>query len=142
VLVLADFDTYPRKTIGRLSHTRTLASRGAVSAAVGALALCVTVGGCGSSTHKRTAKPVATPKPVATLNTRTVAEAIVQSIQKEKHLTATVSCPPNIPQKKGYGFTCVATTYASAHGKKTAVHTAFTVKQINDLGNVYYSSPR
>jgi hypothetical protein len=118
-----------------LSHTRTLASRGAVLAAVGALALGVTVGGCGSSTHKRTAKPV------ATLNTSTVAEAIVQSIQKEKHLTATVTCPPHIPQKKGYRFKCVATTYNTVHGKKTPVYTQFTVNQINNLGNVYYASP-
>ena len=136
LLVLANPETYPRKTIGRLSHTSPLACRGVVLAAVGALALGVTVGGCGSSTHKRAAKPV------VTLNTSRVAEAIVQSIQKEKHLTATVSCPPDIPQKKGYDFTCVATTYAKAHGKRIAIHTAFSVKQINNLGNVYYSSPQ
>lgn len=111
-------------------------SRRAVLAAAGTISLGAIVGGCGSSTHKRAAKPV------VKLNTSRVAEAIVQSIQKEKHLTATVSCPPDVPQKKGRDFTCVATTYTKAHGKKTAVHTAFTVNQINDLGNVYYSSPQ
>lgn len=115
-----------------------LASRRAPAAAVAVIAAAA-LSACGSSSdHKKPAKPaVATP----TLNTNTVAEAIVQSIQEEKKLTATVKCPTDVPQKKGHDFNCVATTYRTVSGKRTPVYTQFTVTQVNDRGDVYYSSP-
>jgi hypothetical protein len=110
-----------------------LSSRRSVLAATGALTLAVAVGACGLSPKRK--------KPAPTLNTKRVAQAIVDSIKQEKNLKATVSCPPNVPQKKGYSFNCTATTYTTTNGKKTPVYTRFTVNQINDRGNVYYSSP-
>jgi hypothetical protein len=111
---------------------RLLASRRAMLAATGALSLGAGVGACGSSSHG---------KRVVKLDTKRVAQAIVDSIKQEKNLKATVSCPPDVPQKKGSSFKCTATTYTTTNGKKTPVYTAFTVNQINDRGNVYYSSP-
>ena len=96
---------------------------------------------CGSSTSHPKPALGATGKALH-LDTARVALAIKASIKSEKGLSATVSCPPNIPQRKGFAFTCTATTYARFHGKRVPVKTPFTVTQTNDLGNVYYASPR
>lgn len=43
------------------------------------------------------------------LNTVRVQRAIQASIQSQRHLSSTVSCPVNIVQKSGVVFNCVAT---------------------------------
>lgn len=109
---------------------RWLALSGAVVLAAEALAAC---GG--------SASPAASGKPAAhgTLNTPRVALAIENSILTERHIHATVVCPPNVPQEQGLTFTCVATTYTKGHHP---VHTMFTVSQTDGAGHVYYQSPK
>jgi hypothetical protein len=103
------------------------------AAALAALALTA----CGgSSSSKGSGKPT----PVGTLNTPRVALAIEHSILTERHIKAKVTCPPNIPQEKGFTFTCVATTL-SKKGHHP-IHTTFTVSQTDSAGHVYYQSPK
>jgi hypothetical protein len=122
---------------------------GRAAAAATAVGLAVALSACGSSsTHshaknaKHAATTPATTKPHVMLDTERVARAITLSIKAEKHLAATVACPPTVPQQKGHSFTCVATTHSRVNGKRVPVHTVFTVSQTNDLGNVYYQSPQ
>jgi hypothetical protein len=83
-----------------------------------ALAATAVLAGCGGSSQ------------VVILNTEKVERAIEQSIAQKRHLTAQVSCPSGVHQKKGLSFTCVATL---PHGT-----TVFDVKQVDGRGNVTY----
>jgi hypothetical protein len=42
------------------------------------------------------------------LNEAVVERAVAQSILKQRHIYATVDCPPNVPQQAGRVFTCTA----------------------------------
>jgi hypothetical protein len=89
---------------------------------VGAAALAMLVSGCGSSVPAKT-------QPTQ-LDTHSVAEAIQQSILKERHTSASVSCPLGIEEKAGVKFVCVAQTGAT--------RTQFVVTEQNDKGYVTY----
>lgn len=75
--------------------------------------------GCGTSTSK--------------LNTVTVERAIANSILTERHIHATVSCPPRIPQQKGRVFTCTARPAVGAY--------PVSVTEIDGNGHVRYGNP-
>jgi hypothetical protein len=94
---------------------------------------------CGSSSSSSsTATTTAAQVPTHLLNTKRVALAIEQSILSERQLHAKVTCPAAVPQAKGRTFTCLAAT--QSHRQR--VRTVFTVFQQNDLGKVYYASPK
>jgi len=104
-----------------------------------ALACSVMITACGSSSSP-SGSPTAQGKTF--LNTKRVAAAITASILSERAIHASVVCPPRVPQVKGLKFSCVASTYATAHGHRKLVHTVFTVFQKDNDGNVYYESPK
>jgi hypothetical protein len=103
------------------------------------LLVLTTVSACGGSSSSP-GSPSGKPAANGTLNTPRVALAIEQSILSERHIHASVVCPANIPQEKGFTFTCVATTYTSKGHHP--VHTTFTVSQTDSAGHVYYQSPK
>jgi hypothetical protein len=74
---------------------------------------------CGGSSHDKTV-----------LNTEEVERSIERSIQERRKLTATVTCPVNIEQKKGNDFSC----FATVKGKRFE----FRVTQTDDNGHVTY----
>jgi hypothetical protein len=67
------------------------------------------------------------------LSTAQTKAAIEESILKQRHLHATVTCPTEVVKEKGVTFECIATT---SNGAKTTFH----VVEVNDLGRVEYSS--
>ena len=98
----------------------------------------VVLSACGSSGSSSSSTTAAVKLPTHLLNTKRVALAIQQSILSERQLHATVACPPAVPQAKGRTFTCIAAT--QSHRQR--VRTVFTVFQQNNLGKVYYASPK
>lgn len=114
------------------------ASRGRGLTGAGGLAVLAVLGlgACGGSSPNASTKAATS----GTLNTPRVALAIQQSILSERHIRAQVVCPPNVPQKKGLTFTCVATTFTKKGHH--AVHTMFSVFQTDSAGHVYYQSPK
>jgi hypothetical protein len=75
--------------------------------------------GCGASNSK--------------LNTVVVERAIANTILAERHIDATVSCPPGVPQQKGRVFTCTA---------RLAVGTyPVSVTEADGNGHVRYGNP-
>jgi hypothetical protein len=117
----------------------TTARRARWIAAAGLAGLVLSA--CGSSSSSSTSSTAATTAaqvPTHLLNTKRVALAIEQSILSERQLHAKVTCPPAVPQAKGRTFTCIAAT--ESHRQR--VRTVFTVLQQNDLGKVYYASPK
>jgi hypothetical protein len=68
--------------------------------------------------------------PKVILNTERVERAIEASIKTQRHLTAAVTCPVPIVQKKGNNFTC----FATVNGKRYP----FRVTQTDDKGHVTY----
>jgi hypothetical protein len=123
-----------------MSSSIRAAPRGAPTRRVGALAAVIVasagIAACGGSSSPSTAST--TPHANGVLDTQRVAMAIAQSIKAQRHIKATVVCPPHVPQEQGLTFTCVATTYS----RKKPVHTLFTVEQKDSNGNVYYQSPQ
>src|SRR5436305_11816444 len=104
--------------------------------ALAALLCPTTLAACGGSSNRD--DQAATAQPNGRLNTARVALAIQQSILSQRHIHATVTCPPRVLQKKGRTFTCVATTYTKVGHHP--VHTTFTVFQKDSNGNVFYQS--
>jgi hypothetical protein len=68
--------------------------------------------------------------PKVILNTERVERAIEASIKTQRHLTAAVTCPVNIEQKKGNNFTCFATVNGKSY--------PFRVTQTDGKGHVTY----
>ena len=97
--------------------------RGAIAISA-AVACAASISACGSS------KSSTTPAAGGTLNTTQTKLAIEDSILKQRHIHATVTCPPEVVKEAGRVFTCVAT---SAKGK-----TNFTVTEKNNRGYVTY----
>lgn len=93
------------------------------AAAIAALACTTLVSACGSSSKKP-------PAAVRHLNTARVAISIEQSILKQRHLHAKVSCPAVVLQEAGRNFDCVALM-------RKGVKTTFAVTQGSN-GNVTY----
>jgi hypothetical protein len=89
-----------------------------------ALASTTLISACGGSSKSPTAAPQ------RHLNTNRVAVSIEQSILKERHLHAKVSCPAVVPQEPGRNFVCVATIHKG-------LTTTFAVTQGNN-GYVTY----
>jgi hypothetical protein len=82
------------------------------------------LGGCGSSQSGQSA---------ATLETGKVERAIAQSSLAQRGVHAQVSCPADVPQAKGFTFTCAATV--------GQVDTAFVVVERDAFGHVEYEAP-
>jgi len=70
--------------------------------------------------------------PLVALNTEKVEHAIAASIAAQRHLTATVACPPEVLQKAGITFTCTATVSGSSK------RYPFEVTQVGNNGRVKY----
>src|ERR1700730_18274622 len=80
------------------------ARRGAIVGAT-ALACAALISACGSSSS--------TNSNPQKRNTARVAASIEGSILTKRHLHATVTCPPEVPQEKGKTFVCVATSQST-----------------------------
>jgi Domain of unknown function (DUF4333) len=92
------------------------------SAVAGALvAASLTLAACGSSGS------------ITTLNSRKVERAIERSSLAQRGVHAQVSCPSDVPQKKGMVFSCIALV------KDTS--TRFVVTQQDEAGHVRYEAP-
>lgn len=94
----------------------------AVLVTITALLAAALISACGSS--KSTIKD---------LDTAHVALAIQESIFEQRHIHATVRCPPTVLQEPGKNFVCIATT----RSKGVARTTSFAVTQHNN-GYVTY----
>ena len=90
----------------------------------GLLACAVGLCACGSSKSSSGER-------LSTVQTRA---AIEESIRKERHLHATVTCPSEVTKAKGTTFQCLAVTSSGAK-------TTFNVIEVNSRGAVRYSSP-
>ncbi len=73
--------------------------------------------------------------PLVVLNASAVERAITRSIQRQRHLHATVACPSPVLQKAGISFFCTAS--ANDHHNYL-----FAVTQVNDNGRVRYVEHR
>jgi hypothetical protein len=105
--------------------------RTGLAAVAGALACATLMSACGSSS-----KTTSTSNPT-NVNTAQVARSIQQSILAQRHLTATVACPPVVVAGRGKTFECVATTQSTK--KPThAIRTPFVVTIQNSRGGVTY----
>ncbi len=105
------------------------ARRGAILS-VAALACAALLGACGSSSSN-------TSSTATTLNTNRVAASIEQSILKERHIHATVTCPASVPQQKGRTFVCIASSH-STKTPSTVTKTPFKVTVETNKGYVTY----
>jgi hypothetical protein len=111
--------------------------------ALAALAGAALLSACGSSSSKTSTEGGSASG--AHLNTARIALSIEQSILKERHIHAKVSCPAVVAQETGKTFTCIATnttTVTPTGGKPTTrtVTTPFTVTVQNNRGYVTYHS--
>jgi hypothetical protein len=125
-----------------INPRRIRANRGALIAAA-ALAGAALLSACGSSSSSTTSEAGSVSG--AHLNTARIALSIEQSILKERHIHAKVSCPAVVAQQTGKTFTCVATNTATVTPKggkptTTTVTTPFTVTVQNNRGYVTYHS--
>lgn len=68
-----------------------------------------------------------------TLNTATVERSIAESILTQHRLHAKVSCPPTVPRRAGYVFTCTATFTVGSY--------PITATETNGAGHVRYENP-
>jgi hypothetical protein len=94
------------------------------------LLLALGLAACGSSA-KRSAGTQSSQTRL--LDTQKVALAIELSVLHQRDLHAQVFCPSRVPQLRGQSFTCLA--YAPK-----VMPAAFTVTQVNQAGDVQYSS--
>jgi hypothetical protein len=119
--------------------TRFIRARG--GALIAALAGAALLSACGSSSSTSGTSGSA---PTTDLNTARISKSIEESILKERHIHAKVSCPAVVPQETGKTFTCIATsTSTTSKGGKTStatVTTPFTVTVQNSRGYVTYHS--
>jgi hypothetical protein len=72
-------------------------------------------------------------EPSVTLNTGKIERAIERSSLAQRGVHPTVSCPPEIVQKKGLVFSCAAVVKGTS--------TRFVVTQQDDAGHVRYEAP-
>ncbi len=72
-------------------------------------------------------------EPSATLDAGKVERAIERSSLAQRGVRPKVSCPPEIAQEKGLGFSCTAVV--------EGVGTRFVVTQQDDAGHVRYEAP-
>jgi hypothetical protein len=72
--------------------------------------------------------------PLVVLSVSAVERAIVRSIQRQRHLPATVACPSPVLQRKGISFMCTA----MAKGR----YYHFAVTEVNDNGRIRYVEHR
>lgn len=70
------------------------------------------------------------PTPLVILNIAKVQSAITASILTQRHLRATVTCPPQVIQQEGVKFSCTAIV----NGKQYP----FSVTEVNGSGQVRY----
>ena len=68
------------------------------------------------------------------LSTAQTRAAIEESILRERHLHAAVTCPATVTKEKGATFECLA---VASNGQRTTFH----VIEVNSHGGVRYSSP-
>ncbi len=94
-----------------------------VPPAASLLACAVAVSACGSKSSG-----------YAQLSTAQTKAAIEESILKERHVHAAVTCPSEVVKEKGTTFQCLAVTSSGAK-------TTFNVIEVNSRGAVKYSSP-
>jgi len=92
------------------------------------LACAVALSACGAS------KSTSVEGGSQLLSTAQTKAAIEDSILKQRHLHATVTCPTAVIKQKGTTFQCVAATTGGAK-------TTFNVIEVNSRGGVKYSSP-
>jgi len=111
---------------------RVVGARRSTVLAAAAVLAGLPLSACGSSSNSSSTNTQ------RLLNTKGVALAIEHSIRSERHLKASVVCPFRVVEMKGRTFTCVAT---AREGKRT-ITTTFTVYQRNNVGGVYYASPK
>ena len=83
-------------------------------------AACVAVAGCGESA------------PPTVVDGAKIERAIAKSSLEQRGLKARVTCPRNVPQKKGRSFSCTAVV-----GHTT---TRFEVTQTDGHGHVHYEA--
>ena len=88
------------------------------------LACAAPLAACGSSKGSGAAQ----------LSTAQTRAAIEESILRQRHIRATVTCPSGVARAKGVTFQCLAVSSSGAR-------TTFNVLEINDRGSVRYSSP-
>jgi len=112
---------------------RLIRARGGAFVALAALAGAALLSACGSSSSSSSTTKT-------NLDTAKIAVSIEQSILKQRHIHATVSCPTPIPQEVGKTFTCVARSTSTVNGKSTTVTTPFTVTVQSTKGYVTYHS--
>jgi hypothetical protein len=91
-------------------------------ATVALTGVAIAFGACGSSSD-----------PTAMLNTARVENAIARSSLEQRGQRAEVSCPSEVKQEVGLGFSCVASV--------GQVETKFVVTQTDSAGNVRYEAP-
>ncbi|HUH80176.1 MAG TPA: DUF4333 domain-containing protein [Solirubrobacteraceae bacterium] len=91
------------------------------------LACAAAVSACGSSNSSSEGGS-------GSLSTAQTRAAIEESILRERHIHATVTCPAEVVKEKGATFQCVA---VSSNGARTTFH----VIEVNARGGVRYSSP-
>ena len=88
------------------------------------LACAAPLSACGSSKSSSSGE----------LSTAQTRAAIEESILRQRHIRATVTCPTEVARERGVTFECVA---VSSSGARTTFH----VLEVNDRGSVRYSSP-
>jgi Domain of unknown function (DUF4333) len=77
-----------------------------------------------------------TSQPITLLDTPRVEQAIASSINKQRKVTAKVTCPAQVLQAAGVTFTCTAVTQGGA--KVPAGRYPFKVTQTDGAGHVTY----
>ena len=77
-----------------------------------------------------------TSQPITLLNTPRVEQAIASSINKQRKVTAEVTCPSQVLQAEGVTFTCMAVTQGGQ--KVPAGRYPFKVTQTDGAGHVTY----
>jgi hypothetical protein len=100
---------------------------------IAAVACAALLGACGSS--KSSSSSATATK--GNVNTAQVALSIKESILAQRHLAATVVCPPTVAAEPGKTFECVATT-RSTKKPFAAIKTPFVVTVKNSKGGVTY----
>ncbi|HLI32780.1 MAG TPA: hypothetical protein VKU89_08595 [Solirubrobacteraceae bacterium] len=123
------------RALGPQRLGRAAAAGGAALAAAALIAAC---GGSGSASGSSGSASGGGGKH---LDVARVELSIEQSIFREKHMTARVTCPSDVEQRAGNTFTCYATgTVVGKNGRRESFRTPFIVEQQNNSGYVYYHS--
>jgi hypothetical protein len=113
---------HPDQAIGSERPRAHRRRKGLLWAAATLVAASLALVACGSS--GRSTVPLDTAK---------IERAIAQSSLAQRDQHAQVSCPPDVPMKKGLEFSCMA--------KVGQVSTRFVVVEQDGAGHVYYEAP-